>query len=84
MYQFEIVVDSARFPVDSCLGIHFYFLLLYTVFWKVGFAVGLIKAGMGVLGGTLADERKEYSYCEGMGKEVMVTKSRQRRNIFKM
>lgn len=76
MYRFEIAVDSAQFPVDSCLGIHFYFFLLYTVFWKVGFAVGLIKAGMGVLGGTLADERKEYSYYEGMGKEVMVTKSR--------
>lgn len=42
----------------------------------MGFAVGLIKAGMGVLGGTLADERKEYSYYEGMRKEVMVTKSR--------
>lgn len=76
MYRFEIAVDSARFPVDSCLGIHFYFLLLYTVFWKMGFAVGLIKAGMGVLGGTLADERKEYSYYEGMRKEVMVKKSR--------
>lgn len=37
--------------------------------------MGFIKAGMGVLGGMLADQRKEYFCCEGMGKEVMVTKA---------
>ena len=40
--------------------------------------MGLIKAGMGALGGTLADQWKEYFYCEAMEKEVMVTKGRKR------
>lgn len=40
--------------------------------------MGLIKAGMGALGGTFADQWKEYFYCEAMEKEVMVTKGRKR------
>lgn len=40
--------------------------------------MGLIKAGTGALGGTLADQWKEYFYCESMEKEVMVTKGRKR------
>ena len=40
--------------------------------------MGLIKAGMGALGGTLADQRKEFFYCEAMDKEVMVTKGQKR------
>lgn len=40
--------------------------------------MGLIKAGMGALGGTLADQWKEFFYCEAMGKDVMVTKGRKR------
>ena len=36
--------------------------------------MGLIKAGMGALGGTLADQWKEFFYCESMPKEVLVTK----------
>ena len=28
--------------------------------------MGLIKAGMGALGGTLADQWKEFFYCESM------------------
>ncbi|MDD6311988.1 MAG: SPFH domain-containing protein [Firmicutes bacterium] len=38
--------------------------------------MGLIKAGAGALGGTLADQWKEFFYCESMDKEVMVTKGR--------
>ena len=38
----------------------------------------LIKAGLGALGGTLADQWKEYFYCEAMDKDVMVTKGRKR------
>ena len=40
--------------------------------------MGLIKAGLGALGGTLADQWKEYFYCEAMDKDVMVTKGRKR------
>lgn len=28
--------------------------------------MGLIKSGLGTLGGTLADQWKEYFYCEAM------------------
>ena len=40
--------------------------------------MGLIKAGIGALGGTLADQWKEFFYCESMDKEVMVTKGQKR------
>ena len=40
--------------------------------------MGLIKAGLGALGGTLADQWKEFFYCEAMDKEVMVTKGQKR------
>ena len=40
--------------------------------------MGLIKAGMGALDGTLADQWKEFFYCEAMDKDVMVTKGRKR------
>jgi len=36
--------------------------------------MGLIKAGLGALGGTLADQWKEFFYCDAMDKDVMVTK----------
>ena len=38
--------------------------------------MGLIKAGAGALGGTLADQWKEFFYCEAMPKEVLVTKGK--------
>jgi len=40
--------------------------------------MGLLKAGMGALGGVLADQWKEFFYCEGMDKDVLVTKGRKR------
>lgn len=40
--------------------------------------MGLIKAGIGALGGTLADQWKEFFYCEAMDKEVLVTKGNKR------
>ncbi len=40
--------------------------------------MGLIKAGLGALGGTLADQWKEFFYCESMDKDVMVTKGQKR------
>lgn len=36
--------------------------------------MGLIKAGLGALNSTLADQWKEYFYCESMAKNVLVTK----------
>lgn len=40
--------------------------------------MGLIKAGLGAVGGVLADQWKEFFYCEAMDKEVMVTKGQKR------
>lgn len=36
--------------------------------------MGLIRAGIGAMGGTLADQWKEFFYCDSMGKDVLVTK----------
>ena len=40
--------------------------------------MGLIRAGMGAMGGTLADQWKEFFYCDSMGKDVLVTKGQKR------
>ena len=34
--------------------------------------MGLIKAGIGAVGGVLADQWKEFFYCDAMDKSVMV------------
>lgn len=36
--------------------------------------MGLIKAGIGALGGTLADQWKEFFYCDSLNKNVMLVK----------
>ena len=36
--------------------------------------MGLIKAALGATGGTLADQWKEFFYCESLPKEVMMVK----------
>jgi len=38
--------------------------------------MGLIKAGLGALGGTLADQWKEFFYCDAMDKDVLVTRGK--------
>ena len=40
--------------------------------------MGLIKAGLGAVGGVLADQWKEFFYCEAMDKEFMMTKGQKR------
>lgn len=40
--------------------------------------MGLIKAGTGAVEGTLADQWKEFFYCDAMEKDVMVTKGTKR------
>lgn len=40
--------------------------------------MGLIKAGTGALGGTLADQWREFFYCEAMDKTVLVKKGQKR------
>ena len=37
--------------------------------------MGLIKAAVGAAGGVLADQWKEYFYCEAMPADVLVTKA---------
>ena len=37
--------------------------------------MGLIKAALGSAGGVLADQWKEYFYCESMPADVLVTKA---------
>ena len=36
--------------------------------------MGLIKAGMGAIGGVLGDQWKEFIYCESMKPDVLVSK----------
>ena len=40
--------------------------------------MGLIKAGIGALGGTLADQWKEFFYCDALEKETLVVKGKKR------
>ena len=40
--------------------------------------MGLIKAGLGALGGTLADQWKEYFYCDALSTDVLVKKGQKR------
>ena len=40
--------------------------------------MGLIKAGLGAVGSTLADQWKEFFYCDALAKEVLVTKGQKR------
>ncbi len=40
--------------------------------------MGLIKAGIGALGGTLADQWKEFFYCDALPAQVLVTKGKKR------
>ncbi len=40
--------------------------------------MGLIKAGLGAVGGTLADQWKEFFYCDALDKEVLVVKGKKR------
>lgn len=40
--------------------------------------MGLIKAVVGAAGGTLADQWKEFFYCESMPKDIMLTKGEKR------
>lgn len=37
--------------------------------------MGLIKAAAGAAGGVLADQWKEYFYCEAMPADVLITKA---------
>lgn len=40
--------------------------------------MGLIKAGIGALGGTLADQWKEFFYCDALPVDTLVTKGQKR------
>ncbi len=40
--------------------------------------MGLIKAGIGALGGTLADQWKEFFYCDSLDNDILVTKGQKR------
>lgn len=40
--------------------------------------MGLIKAGIGALGSTLADQWKEFFYCDSLDKDVLVVKGSKR------
>lgn len=38
--------------------------------------MGLIRAGLGAIGGTLADQWKEFFYCDSIPKEILVTRGK--------
>ncbi len=40
--------------------------------------MGLIKAGLGALGGVMADQWKEFFYCDAMDMDTLMTKGRKR------
>lgn len=40
--------------------------------------MGLIKAGLGAVGGTLADQWKEFFYCDAIDKDILVVKGEKR------
>ena len=40
--------------------------------------MGLIKAALGSISGVLADQWREYFYCDSMREDVLVTKGRKR------
>lgn len=40
--------------------------------------MGLLKAGMGALGGVMADQWKEFFYCDAMDKDVLVQRGQKR------
>lgn len=40
--------------------------------------MGLIKAGVGAINGVLADQWKEFFYCEALDKNILVTKGQKR------
>ena len=40
--------------------------------------MGLIKAGVGAINGVLADQWKEFFYCEALDKDILVTKGQKR------
>lgn len=42
--------------------------------------MGLLKAVSGAVGGVLADQWREYFYCEALGGEILVTKGQKRVN----
>ena len=42
--------------------------------------MGLIKAGIGAFGGTLADQWKEFFYCDSLENNVLMTKGQKRIN----
>ncbi len=40
--------------------------------------MGLIRAGLGAVGGVLADQWKEFFYCDAIDNDVLVVKGRKR------
>lgn len=42
--------------------------------YKGEISMGLIKAGVGAVGGVLADQWEEYFYCEALSSDILVTK----------
>ena len=40
--------------------------------------MGLLKAGMGALGGVLADQWRDYFYCESLDADTLVVKGEKR------
>lgn len=43
--------------------------------------MGLIRAGAGALGGTMADQWKEFFYCDAIDKDTLVLKGAKRTKL---
>ena len=43
--------------------------------------MGLLKAGIGALGGVLADSWRDYFYCESLDADTLVVKGKKKRAV---
>ena len=46
------------------------------IFYKRRYIMGLIKAAAGAVGGVLADQWKEFFYCNSLPNDILVTKGK--------
>ena len=72
------VVTWLRLPGKCYMSNTKYYVLHVTKGKDEVIQMGLIKAAIGAAGGTLADQWKEFFYCDSMSSDVMVVKGQKR------
>ena len=72
------VVTWLRLPGKCYMSNTKYYVLHVTKGKDEVIQMGLIKAAIGAAGGTLADQWKEFFYCDSLSSDVMVVKGQKR------